>query len=219
MVRIRLRRVGAKKQPSYRVVVADARSPRDGRFIETIGHYNPRTDPPTVVIKEDRALYWLTQGAQPTDAVTRMLTNLGTLEKFQLVKAGASIEDVLMPEVPPEEPVAEAEAAVEVEAVGEEEAVVEAEPVAEAVVEGEAEPEAAVEEAKEVVIGDESIAVLELSTRVHNTLEAAGIATVGELLEKMAQGRTEMLAIADFGPKALEEVEDRLRARSLLEES
>ena len=77
MVKIRLRRVGAKKQPSYRVVVTDSRAPRDGRFIETIGHYNPRTDPPTVVIKEDRALYWLSVGAQPSDAVARFLEKLG----------------------------------------------------------------------------------------------------------------------------------------------
>ena len=82
MVRIRLFRVGAKKQPSYRVVVADQRSPRDGRFIEIIGHYNPRTDPATVVIKEERALFWLRRGAQPSDAVSRMLTKLGIMEKF-----------------------------------------------------------------------------------------------------------------------------------------
>lgn len=81
MVRIRLRRVGAKKQPSYRVVVADQRSPRDGRFIETIGHYNPRTDPATIVIKEDRALYWLSKGAQPSDPVQRMFRNAGILDK------------------------------------------------------------------------------------------------------------------------------------------
>ena len=59
MLKIRLRRVGAKKQPSYRLVVADSRTARDGRFLETIGNYNPRTDPPTVVVYEDRALYWL----------------------------------------------------------------------------------------------------------------------------------------------------------------
>ena len=82
MVRIRLTRVGAKKQPSYRVVVADQRSPRDGRFIEIIGHYNPRTEPETAVIKEDRALYWLGEGAQPTEAVARMLRNLGIWDKF-----------------------------------------------------------------------------------------------------------------------------------------
>ena len=78
MVRIRLRRVGAKKQASYRVVVADQRSPRDGRFIERLGWYNPRTDPPSFKIKEDRALYWLTVGAQPTNAVARLLKKMRT---------------------------------------------------------------------------------------------------------------------------------------------
>jgi len=92
MVKIRLRRVGAKKQPSYRVVVTDSRSPRDGRFIETIGHYNPRTEPPTVVIKEERALYWLSQGAQPTDAVNRMLKKLGTWDKLARLRAGEDWE-------------------------------------------------------------------------------------------------------------------------------
>lgn len=73
MVKIRLRRVGAKKQPSYRIVAADARSPRDGRFLEILGHYNPRTDPPTIVIKDERVRHWLSQGAQPTEAVARLL--------------------------------------------------------------------------------------------------------------------------------------------------
>jgi small subunit ribosomal protein S16 len=73
MVRIRLLRVGAIRQPSYRIVVADQRSPRDGRFIEIIGNYNPRTEPATVVVDRERALYWLSQGAQPSDAVARML--------------------------------------------------------------------------------------------------------------------------------------------------
>ena len=81
MVRIRLARVGAKKQPSYRVVVADQRSPRDGRFIEIIGHYNPRTEPATMVVKEERALYWLERGAQPTEAVARILDKTGVLAK------------------------------------------------------------------------------------------------------------------------------------------
>ncbi len=82
MVKIRLRRVGAKKQPSYRVVVADADSPRDGRFIEIIGNYNPRTDPSTIRIDEARALHWLHQGAQPTPAVAKMLKDLGILDKL-----------------------------------------------------------------------------------------------------------------------------------------
>jgi small subunit ribosomal protein S16 len=73
--------VGAKKQPSYRVVVADQRSPRDGRFIEIIGHYNPRTEPATMVVKEERALFWLARGAQPTEAVARILDKTGVLAK------------------------------------------------------------------------------------------------------------------------------------------
>jgi small subunit ribosomal protein S16 len=82
MVRIRFRRMGAKRQPSYRMVVANSESPRDGRFIETIGHYNPRTDPPTIDIQEDRALYWLSVGAQPSDAVRRMLDKRGLFERL-----------------------------------------------------------------------------------------------------------------------------------------
>jgi len=82
MVKIRLRRVGAKKQPSYRVVVADSASPRDGRFIETIGHYNPLTDPATIRIDEERAMYWLRNGAQPTPAVAKMLRDLGIMDKL-----------------------------------------------------------------------------------------------------------------------------------------
>jgi len=86
MVKIRLRRVGAKKKPSYRLVVADARSPRDGRFIATIGHYNPLTDPATIVIDEEKALGWLRQGAQPTATVTRLLSKVGIMDKFKTSK-------------------------------------------------------------------------------------------------------------------------------------
>jgi small subunit ribosomal protein S16 len=86
MVKIRLRRVGAKKQPSYRLVVADSRSPRDGQFIEIIGHYNPRTEPETIVIAEEKALNWLRQGAQPTATATRLLSKLGIIEKFKASK-------------------------------------------------------------------------------------------------------------------------------------
>lgn len=82
MVKIRLRRMGAKKQPSYRIVVAEATSPRNGRFIETIGNYNPLTNPPTVRVDEERALHWLRNGAQPTEAVARMLRNLGIMDKL-----------------------------------------------------------------------------------------------------------------------------------------
>ena len=77
MVRIRLRRVGAKKQPSYRIVVTHSEAARDGRFIEKIGFFNPRTEPETVQIDAERASYWLTQGAQPSEAVARLLNRLG----------------------------------------------------------------------------------------------------------------------------------------------
>jgi len=72
-VRLRLTRVGAKKDPIWRVVVADQRSPRDGRVIETIGHYNPQTEPSTIVLDEERARSWLARGAQPSNTVRRLL--------------------------------------------------------------------------------------------------------------------------------------------------
>ena len=83
MLRIRLRRVGAKNQPSYRIVVADSRAARDGAFVDQLGHYNPRDDPPTVVIDEEKGLSWLREGAQPSEAVARMLRNLGTLDRVK----------------------------------------------------------------------------------------------------------------------------------------
>ncbi|MEW6579070.1 MAG: 30S ribosomal protein S16 [Chloroflexota bacterium] len=92
MVRIRLRRVGRKKQPSYRVVVTDSRSPRDGRYIEIIGFYNPRTEPATMTLKEERALYWLSVGAQPSDAVRRILDKLGTLARYERLTKGEALE-------------------------------------------------------------------------------------------------------------------------------
>ena len=86
MLRIRLRRVGAKKKPSYRVVVADVRAPRDGAFVDIIGHYDPMTDPETIVIKEEKALQWLRQGAKPSDTTARLLGKAGVLDKFKPVK-------------------------------------------------------------------------------------------------------------------------------------
>lgn len=80
MVRIRLRRMGKTKQPSYRVVVADQRSPRDGKFIEIIGFYNPVQQPKVLEIKGDRARYWLGVGAQPTDTVVRLLKQVQVLD-------------------------------------------------------------------------------------------------------------------------------------------
>jgi len=86
MVKIRLRRMGARKRPSYRLVVADARAPRDGAFISIIGHYDPLTDPETIVIKEEEALKWLRQGAQPTATAARLLAKTSIMEKFRTTK-------------------------------------------------------------------------------------------------------------------------------------
>jgi len=86
MVKIRLRRVGSKKKPSYRLVVADARAPRDGAFINILGYYNPLTDPETVVIDEEKALNWIRQGAQPTATAARLRSKVGVTGKFKLIK-------------------------------------------------------------------------------------------------------------------------------------
>lgn len=86
MVKIRLRRVGAPKKPNYRLVVADSRAPRDGAFISIIGHYNPLTDPESIVVNEEEALNWLKQGAQPTATVARLLSKAGVMDKFKATK-------------------------------------------------------------------------------------------------------------------------------------
>lgn len=81
-VKIRLARMGAKKQPSYRIVVADAHAKRDGRIIEKLGHYDPRTEPPTVVLNEERTKYWLGVGAQPTEALGPILKRAGISDQY-----------------------------------------------------------------------------------------------------------------------------------------
>jgi small subunit ribosomal protein S16 len=88
-VRIRLKRLGAKKRPFYRVVVADQRSPRDGRFIENIGKYHPLEDPSLIEIDADRALYWLREGAQPSNTVRVLMTKVGIWDTFTSEKAAA----------------------------------------------------------------------------------------------------------------------------------
>ena len=85
-VKIRLKRMGAKKVPFYRVVVADARSPRDGKFIESIGYYDPVTTPANVKIDEEKALKWLGNGAQPTDTVKNLFSKQGIMKKFTEAK-------------------------------------------------------------------------------------------------------------------------------------
>ena len=87
MVKLRLMRMGKKKQPTYRVVAADARSPRDGRFLEIVGHYDPRRDPSSITIDNDKALAWLNKGAQPTESVRKLLTISGAWDEFTAGKA------------------------------------------------------------------------------------------------------------------------------------
>lgn len=81
-VKLRLARIGAKKQPTYRIIVADSRSKRDGRLVERLGYYDPRTDPSTVVINEERVKYWIGVGAQPTDALGPILKQAGISDKY-----------------------------------------------------------------------------------------------------------------------------------------
>lgn len=95
MLRIRLSRTGKKKQASFRVVVADKEAKRDGRIVERIGHYNPRTQPLEYDIQEDRALYWLSNGAQPSEAVRRLLDKQGTFERLARFHAGESLESLV----------------------------------------------------------------------------------------------------------------------------
>jgi small subunit ribosomal protein S16 len=95
MVRIRLRRTGLKGQASYRVVVADKEAPRDGRFIEIIGFYNPRTDPFTLEVKEDRVYDWMMKGAQPSESVVQLFNSVGLTARFARFKAGESAETLL----------------------------------------------------------------------------------------------------------------------------
>jgi len=92
MVRIRLRRAGGKGQPTHRIVAANRESPRDGRFIEILGDYNPRTEPSTIRTKEDRIYYWLSVGAQPSDAVLQVFRVVGLMERYQRYKDGEDIE-------------------------------------------------------------------------------------------------------------------------------
>ncbi len=120
-VRVRLTRVGNKKNPIWRVVVSDQRSPRDGRFIETIGHYNPQTDPSTIVIDEERFQHWVSRGAQPTNTVKQLVrahskgvaggTSTGSAGVSQAPAAVAEPEAAeAEPEAAEAEPAAEAEA-------------------------------------------------------------------------------------------------------------
>jgi len=136
LLRIRLRRTGKKKQPHYRVVVADQRAPRDGDFVEVLGHYNPRTEPSSLVLKEDRVKHWLSVGAQPSETAHRMLHKAGLTdveppkratkqskverEAIEAVAAAAETADEPAAEATDEAPVATTEETAESDDSGEE---------------------------------------------------------------------------------------------------
>ncbi len=95
MVRIRLRRTGLKGQASFRVVATDKESPRDGRFLEILGFYNPRTEPFTLELKEDRVYEWLKNGAQPSESVLKLFNSVGLMERYARLKKGEPVETLL----------------------------------------------------------------------------------------------------------------------------
>jgi small subunit ribosomal protein S16 len=95
MVRIRLRKVGAKGQPSYRIVAADKEAPRDGRFLKILGFYNPRTEPATITLKEEMVYEWLTKGAQPSESVNQVFRSAGLLDRFERYKKGEALEALM----------------------------------------------------------------------------------------------------------------------------
>ena len=134
MLRIRLRRVGKKGKPSYRIVVAESSSPRDGAYLEWIGNYDPMGDPPVVSLKEDRAVAWLSQGAQPSDAVMRILDKNGIIQRtpLMLTRSRGTAEDAPTVAVRPvaATPVVDVEQAVADEPVAVDEATTDDEPVA-----------------------------------------------------------------------------------------
>lgn len=95
MVRIRLRRTGLRHQPSYRVVVADIESPRDGKFLEIVGSYNPTTEPFTFEVKEDRVYEWMKNGAMPSESVMKLFKSVGLADRYERYKKGEKIETLL----------------------------------------------------------------------------------------------------------------------------
>ena len=142
MLRIRLSRVGKKKKPAYRLVVADQRAPREGAFLKIIGHYDPLANPVTLVVKEEEAVYWLQKGAQPSETAAKLLTRLGIMEKAG--KAPVKYEGKQVEAAPKKGKKGAAEAAASAPVAAAAAPVVEAAAPAE---EAAAEPEAAAEEA------------------------------------------------------------------------
>lgn len=110
MIKLRLKRMGAKKRPSYRIVAAESRSPRDGRFIESVGTYDPLTDPSTVRVNAERARHWISVGAQPSDTVKYLLTREGVLDANGKLVPADQVAAAPAADAAPTEPVEQAEA-------------------------------------------------------------------------------------------------------------
>lgn len=202
-VKIRLRRVGAKKQPAYRLVIADSRAPRDGRFIEIVGSYNPLTNPATIVINYERALYWLRQGAQPTEVVQHMFVRKGLWDVFtgkaefeSLLLVAPVVEAEIVPAVVVAE-VVEAAAPVEEAAVAE--VVVEAAPAEEEVVAEEVVEEAA--PAEEVVVAE----VVEEATPAEEAVEETAPVVEEVAVEEVVEEAVAVEAVADDAVAVAEE--------------
>lgn len=210
MLKIRLARRGKKRQPFYRIVVADVEAKRDGRYVEQIGYYDPMKDPIVYMIKEDRALHWLSVGAQPTDAAKRLLDKQGTYERLERVRAGEEIDALFAefegrpwPPVPETETVATEteetpEPVVEVEEPVAEVVETPAEPVvapAAEVVAPDPEPEPAVEEPVAEVVEEAPEPVAEPEP------EPAPVVKKKATKYKPAEGEDDLTKIEGIGPK------------------
>jgi small subunit ribosomal protein S16 len=225
MVRIRLRRVGARHQPSYRIVAADKESPRDGRFLENLGYYNPRTQPSTVEIDEARLFHWLKHGAQPSDSVVKVLKPHGTWERWERYKTGEDLKSLLkeageaFPEVDPRtrrDDLAQKRVSKK-KRKEKEEVIAEAPAETEPVAEEEVEPEAAVEEpspavpdvesGEEVVEGEESP---EASAE-----EVIAEVAEGESLEQPTEEESSEEISAEEGSEGKVEIEEEVDAKAV----
>jgi small subunit ribosomal protein S16 len=219
MVRIRFRRMGLKKQPTYRIVVTDQRKARNGNYLEVIGHHNPRTRPSTDVIDEARALYWMSVGAQPSDSVKRLMQRTGTMARYERMTQGEALETLVAEaeaEAAKAEPISPrteypappagqgkksvAAAAVTAEAV--------AEPAAAAVAEAAAEAEAVEEPAEVEEAAAEAEAVEEPAEAEEPAAEAEAVEEVAEAEEPAAE------AEAVEEPAEAEEADDDTKDKS-----
>ena len=222
MLRIRLRRVGKKGKPSYRIVVADATAPRDGAYIEWIGNYDPMADPPVITLKEERAIQWLQKGAQPSDAVLRILDKNGILQRTPLYNTAttkkaetAAADAPTVSVVAASEPVAVEEQAADLEA-----AVAVAEEPAEVVEEATAELEETAAEAEEPAeVAEEATAELEeTAAEAEEPAEVVEEATA-ELEETAAEAEEETEEVEETAAEAEEPTEEAEAPSAESEES